>query len=431
MPLFRAARDVFLSPSNASIENPAVPLTSETLLEFLGPGRSAAGVRVSEEKSLGMTAVWQSVNLIAGGSAALPLHAYKEVGDSRIRVGPESQAAQLLDEPHPDMTPFEFWEIAYAHNLLWGNTYLKKVRNRLGQVKELWHIHPGRVRAGRASDGTKVYAVDGGQHVWTDEEMLHIPGLGYDGVTGCSPIRLAQQGIGLAMAAEEFGAKFFGSGSLMSGILQTEQRLTQEQANRLKQAWQAKVGGVGNAHEAVVLDGGTKFQQMSIPPGDAQFIESRQFQVTEVARMFGIPPHMLMQTEKSTSWGTGIEQQGIGFVQYTLRRWLTRFEQRVTKLLKPGSVYARYSVEGLLRGDSTAQAKFFRAMWEIGAYSTNDILALQERPPVEGGDVRYRPLNMGVLGQQDPAPAPAAPPANPDEDDDPAEADDQEADDAA
>jgi HK97 family phage portal protein len=233
----------------------------------------------------------------------------------------------------------------------------------------------------------------------------------------------------MALAAEEFGAKFFGSGSMMSGILQTENRLEQPQAERLKRAWQAKVGGIGNAHEAVVLDGGTKFQPMSIPPVDAQFIESRGFQVTEVARMFGIPPHMLMQTDKSTSWGTGIEQQGIGFVTYTMRNWLTRVEQRVTKLLQPGSVYAKYTVEGLLAGDSTAQAAWFTSMNGIGVLSVNEIRALKELPPVKGGNVRYRPLNMGVLGQEQPPPAPAPAPTDPPPHDPPSDDEEEQADD--
>jgi HK97 family phage portal protein len=420
--LFRAARATVQEFRN-NIENPAVPLTSTTLAEFIGPGKTSAGVAVNEQSSLTVMSVWRSVNLIAGTAAGLPLHPYKEEDDTRVRVGRESQAARLLDEPHPDMTPFEFWETAYVHNLLWGNTYLRKVKNRLGQVQELWPIHPGRVRAGRTSTGEKVYQLDGTDRAWTDEEILHIPGLGYDGVCGCSPIRLAREGLGLAKAAEEFGARFFASGSLMSGILQTEQRLDKPQADALKAQWKAKVSGLGNAHDVAVLDSGAKFQQMSIPPGDAQFIESRGFQVTEVARMFGIPPHMLMQTEKSTSWGTGIEQQGIGFVTYTLRPWLNRFEQRITKLLRPGSVYARYSVEGLLRGDSAAESAYMTAMWNIGALSTNDIRRLKEQTPVEGGDVRYRPLNMGVLGEADPAPAPA--PA-PDPGDDTATADEEE-----
>jgi HK97 family phage portal protein len=151
----------------------------------------------------------------------------------------------------------------------------------------------------------------------------------------------------------------------------------------------------------IVLDSGAKFHQLSIPPADAQFLESRRFQIAEIARMFGVPSHMLMDTERSTSWGTGIEQQSIGFVVYTLRPWLTRVEQRVSRLVRPHAAYARYAVEGLLRGDSAQRAAFYKAMWEIGVYNTNEIRALEERSPVDEGNTRYRPLNMGELGSTD------------------------------
>ncbi|AGL19507.1 phage portal protein [Actinoplanes sp. N902-109] len=403
MTLIRAAAEAFRDVRNTtSIENPAMPLTSAALVEWLGGPKVASGVRVTEENSLGMMAVWRAVNLIAGTSASLPLHAYRREDDVRVKLSDRSLSAQLLSDPHPDLTPFELWEIIYAHVLLWGNAYLRKLTDQNGRIRELWPIHPSRVRAGRESEtASKVYEIDGGQVEHTDATILHIPGFGYDGVCGVSPIRLAREGIGLAMAAERYGASLFGSGSLAAGILQTEQRLKPEQADALKSRWKAKASGLANAHDVVVLDNGAKFQQLSIPPEDAQFIESRTFQIDEVARMFGLPPHMLAQTEKSTSWGTGIEQQGIGFVIYTLRPWLTRMEQRVSRLLRPEAVYARYGVEGLLRGDTQQRAEFYRKLWEIGVLSTNDIRRLEDMAPVEGGDVRYRPLNMGLLGALD------------------------------
>lgn len=392
--------------ARAQLENPTYPLTSTTLLDMLSGPKGAAGMAVTEPGSLGMPAVWRAVNLIAGTAASLPLHAYRQTDDVRLPVG-GGQAAQLLSSPHPDLTPYELWEQVYVHLLLWGNAYLRILRNRHGQIRELWPLHPARVRAGRESEaGAKVYQIDGDTEMaWNDEHVLHIPGMGYDGVCGVSPIRLASQGIGLALAAEEYGARLFGSGSLAAGILQTEQRLSPEQADALKTRWKAKVGGLEKAHDVAVLDSGIKFQQLSIPPQDAQFIESRRFQITEIARLFGVPPHMLMDTDRSTSWGSGIEQQAIGFVVYTLRPWLTRVEQRVTRLLRPNAVYAKYVLEGLLRGDSTQRAAFYNQMWQIGALSTNDIRRLEDMPAVDGGDVRYRPLHMGVLGEGDPATA--------------------------
>lgn len=404
MPVFRAALDAFRSPRNATIESPAVPLTSATLLDWIGPGKSASGIAVTETSALGMSAVYQAVNLIAGTSASLPLHAYRATGDEvRERVPRTTQAAVLLANPHPDMTSYELWETVYAHLALWGNAYLRILRNQNGQIVELWPIHPSRVKAGRESEnGTKVYQVDGGEEAFTDQKILHIPGFGYDGVCGVSPIRFARENIGLALAAEKYGASLFGNGSLASGILQTEQRLKDGDADRLKKRWRDKATGLDNAHDVVVLDTGAKFQQLSIPPDDAQFIESRRFQITEVARMYGIPPHMLMETDRSTSWGTGIEQQNIGFVTYTLRRWLIRVEQRVTRLLATQGVFASYAVEGLLRGDSSERAQFYSQMFKLGVYSTNDIRRLENLAPVEGGDARYRELNLGELGVPDP-----------------------------
>jgi HK97 family phage portal protein len=371
-----------------------------------------AGVRVSETSSLGMPAVYRAVSLIAGTAASLPLHAYRSVDGTREQVTSGASAA-LLDSPHPDMTPFEMWETVYAHIALWGNAYLWIGRNQLGQIAELWPIHPSRVRVGRESEqGSKIYAIDGGEREHTDRTILHIPGFGYDGICGVSPVRMARQGIGMALAAEQYGAKLFGSGSLATGILQTEQRLTQEQADALHARWKAKHSGLEQAHETMILDSGAKFHQLTIPPEDAQFIESRRFQITEAGRMFGVPPFLMFETEKSTSWGTGLEQQAIGWVTYDLRRWLIRVEQRLSAMLTPQSVYARYSVEGLLRGDSAQRASFYTAMWNIGVYSTNDIRRYEDDPPVEGGDVRYRPLNMGELGTSDSTAAPEGEPAD-------------------
>lgn len=384
-----------------SLESTEVPLTSSTLLDFLGIEKSASGKRVNEVTALGMSAVWRAVSVTSNVPASLPFHAYREAGEARVRA--VGHGAQLLDDPHPDMTPFELWQTSYIHRRLWGNSYLRKLRNGFGQVAELWPVHPSRVKVGRTSEtGRKVYAIDGGKEVHTDESLLHVPGIGYDGICGVSPIRIARQSVGLALAAEEYGGKLFGSGSLATGILQTEQRLTEGQADALHARWKAKRSGLGSAHETIVLDSGAKFHQLTIPPEDAQFLESRRFQITEVCRWFGIPPFLMFETEKSTSWGTGLEQQALGWVIFDLRADLTAYEQRVSKmLLRPDAVYARYSLEGLLRGDSEARSAFYTSMWNLGALSTNEIRAYEELPPVEGGDTRYRPLNMGELGSFD------------------------------
>jgi len=390
------------SPLFASIESPQVSISSAEVGLLFGGETVSAGVQVTEERALGLPAVFRAVNVVAGTIASLPIHAFRDsTTGARTPVASSHPAAKLLATPHPDMTQFELWETVLTHMILWGNAYLWLRRDALGRVVELWPIHPSRMRAGRTSDLKKVYKLDGGDVELDDTRILHLPAFGYDGVCGVSPVRLAREGLGLAIAAEQYGAKLFGSGSLATGILQTDQRLTPDQADALQVRWRAKRSGLNSAHETIVLDAGAKWTQLSIPPGDAQFLESRSFQVSEIARMFGVPPHMLMDTEKVTSWGTGIEQQSIGFVVYTLRTWIIRIEQRLSRILSPQPVYAHITVEGLLRGDSAQRAAFYKQMFDMGAYNTDEIRALEEMGPVPGGDVRYRPLNMGVLGTTD------------------------------
>ncbi|WP_320784190.1 phage portal protein [Streptomyces sp. CRN 30] len=395
--------------SRRGLESPAQPLTSDALATFLGGAQSDAGVAVSETTALRASPVWRAVALIAGVSAALPLPVFLD--GTR-----EKQPSELLKKPHPDLTPVELWRFAYTYRVLWGNTYIQKVRNGAGQVKELWPVSADRVRVSRdrpseANPSGKLFdVVDdwGVHHVWTPKEMLHIPGLGYDGLTGCSPVRLAIQGIGLAQAAEKSAARLFGNGNMVGGVLQTEQRLDPDQAARLKERWKAKLAGVHNSHEIAVLDSGASYKPVAMPNNDAQFLESRMFQVTEIGRMFGVPPFLLMSTEKSTSWGTGLEQQAQGWVTFDLNpTWLTPTEQRITKELLPRDQYANYNMGGLLRGDSAARATYYRAMRDVGAYSADDVRALEELPPLpegKGGDVYLQPMYMAPLGSNPLAP---------------------------
>lgn len=401
-----------LFESRASVESPAVPLTASSLAELLGGGGPLeAGVTVTETGSLRMPAVWRAVSVVANVSAALPLHTYKVGTKDKVSV-------DLLENPHPELTRFELWRLVYVHRLLWGNAYLQKVTNGAGQVVQLWPIRPDRVQVDRerpeeTNPSGKVFWIqteNDGRVRRTPKEILHLPALGYDGITGCSPIRAAAEGIGLGIAAERSAAKLYGSGNMISGVLQTEQRLNPEQAAALKANWRAKMGGSQAAHDVAVLDSGASFQPVAMPYKDSQFLESRMFQVTEVSRMFGVPPFLLMATEKSTSWGTGLEQQAQGFVTWDLApTWLTPTEQRVTKELLPTTVYAKYQLGGLLRGDSSARATFYRAMRDSGAYSANDILALEDMPPITGpeGDMRLQPLYMAPLGYDPSVKAPA------------------------
>lgn len=400
---------LFDGRTERGLESPAQPLTSAALSEFLGgAGPSDAGVPVTETSALRTPAVWRAVNVIAGVSSALPMPTYK-VGTK------ERQTSDLLANPHPDLTPVELWRFAYTYRVLWGNGYIQKIRDGARQIRELWPISSNRVQVERErpSDenpsGKWFWVTDdwGAVHRRSPYDILHIPGLGYDGLTGCSPVRMASQGIGLAQAAEKSAARLFGSGNLVGGVLQTEQRLDEDQAGRLKARWKARMSGVHNSHEIAVLDSGASFKPVAMPNVDAQFLESREFENAEIARIFGVPLFLLMETSKSTSWGTGLEQQAQGWVTFDLNpTWLTPTEQRVTKELLPSSQYAKYQMGGLLRGDSQARATFYRAMRDVGAYSANDILDLEDKPPLVGpeGDLRLQPLYMAPLGSNPLAP---------------------------
>jgi HK97 family phage portal protein len=207
----------------------------------------------------------------------------------------------------------------------------------------------------------------------------------------------------MALGAERYAAKLFGSGNLMAGLLQTDAKLTQQQAEALQQRWAQRVGGLENAHKVPVLDSGAKFTSMTMPNDDAEMLASRDFQITELCRFFGVPPYLMFQTEKTTSWGSGLEQQARGFTQFDLHPiWLAPLEKRITKeLLEPGQI-ARYDMSQLMRGDSIARAEYYRVMWELGAFNANEIRGYEDLPPRDGGDRYQEPMaqitNTSPLG---------------------------------
>lgn len=386
----------------SSLDSPAVPLTSASLLDVLGGHQSDSGIAITERNALTMSAVWRCVSLVSGVCASLPMHTYKD--DSLEKLD-----SNLLKNPHPELTAYELWRTTYTHRCLWGNAYLQKIRDSVGRVKELWPVHPEKVQVGKASPfelnpSGKIFKVTddaGKQHTLTSRDIMHIPGLGYDGITGVSPVRMAAQSIGIALAAEKYGAKLFGSGNLLSGILQTEQRLQASDAQRLQNRWSQMVGGMDRAHGVAVLDSGAKFQSLTMPNDDAEMLSTRQFQVPEIGRFFGVPPFLLMDTVHSTSWGTGLEQQAQGWVTFDLHpTWLAPTEQRITKELIPNGTYAKYSVQGLLRGDSAARAAFYTSLWGMGVLSPDEIRELEDRPPIPGGKGKayYQPANFVPLG---------------------------------
>lgn len=384
-----------LRERRANLENPLVPLNSLSILGLFGGQPTDSGVPVTEYTAMNMSAVYRAVSLISGLAGSLPLNAIDNITKKPV-VG------TILDDPHPDMTPLEYWRLMAAHRCLWGNCFSQKVYKRGGKLDHLNPIQPDRVvvfpvKAIPQNPSGKIFKItqlDGTMTVLTPNEVMHIPGIGYNGIAGISPVRMAAQAIGMSQAAEATAARLFKSGNMLNGLLSTEAELDQSQAETLQARWAEKFAGIDGAHKIAVIDSGAKFQSLTMPADDAQLLESRDFQVTEAARFFGIPPYLMYQTDKTTSWGSGLEQQARGFNQFDLHpNWLAPAEQRITKELLPDGQTARYDIDRLLRGDSIARAEYYRVMFEMGVLNPNEIRDQEDLPPRDGGDTYMEPMS--------------------------------------
>lgn len=387
-----------------SLNNPNVPLTSTALADWLNAGsRSSAGVAVSENRVLGLTAWYRGLAVLSGSIASLPLKVYRN--GTRERVTQRT----VLDAPNPSMTPFEWWQTMVALSVSWGTGYAWKVRNGADVVQELWPVHPSAVtvekvkRTDANPEGLRFHVRDGATHVEaTAWDLLRLPYLALDGRQGVRPLQIARESLGVAIAAENTSAGFYGNGTAVSGVVTVEGKLDKDRADDLKRQWNQRFAGPSNAGQVAVLDGGAQFKPLTITPADAQLLESRKFGVTEIGRLLGLPPHLLGDVEKSTSWGTGIEQQMRHFVQFTLAPWLALFEQRVTREVLPGgwksgSWYAEWTLEGLLRGDSKSRADFYMRMVQLAAMTPNEVRVRENLEPADGLDRYLIPSNMAFF----------------------------------
>lgn len=398
-----------LASLRSSFESPTRPLTDASLLDVFGGSPTAAGTNVNEDNALNIITVLRGVSLIAGVVAGMPLHVFDRETSKR------KPTPDVLTFKHYPVTPFEHWETSIAHRILWGKAVAWKQRNRAGRIVGLQALHPSRVKVEvlTGEDAALVakpyvlrFTLDGKQHL-TSREILHIPGLSIDGITGVSPIQCVREGLGIAKAADLAAGTIFGNGMMLGGVLETDLELQPEHADALKRRWQRQHSGFQNAGDIAVLDRGAKFHQLAMQPADAQFLETRKFQVTEIARWLGLPGWLLNDQEKSTSWGTGMEQQFLAWVKVGLKADLQRIEQRVTKeLLNPDTEYAEFSLEGFLRGDSKARSAFYNAGITGGWMVPNEVRKLENLQPVPWGDEPYRPFNQsaGAQAEDDKAP---------------------------
>lgn len=402
-----------LGGERRSVENPLLPLTSAALVSVLGGSTTHSGISVTQSNApTKYIALYRAITLIAGAIAGLPLEAH--------RVGPQRKPFRslLLEKPHPELTRMEVWEWLFCSLLSAGHAFALKGYDANDRVALLDPIAPARVKITRVPRSERnpwgrqfdIRRDNGEIAHFTRKDVLHIPG-----PMGLSPIGVAAQSIGSAIAAEEYTGRLWASGSLMSGVLQTDQRLGEDAAKNLKARWQEKIAGIAHAHEVAVLDSGAKYQPISISPADAQLIESKKFGVLEIARLYGIPPHLLAEVEKSTSWGTGIEQQAIGFVVFTLRMWLTRFEQRISDECLPRGVEAHFHTDPLTAGDAKTRAEANQINVQGGVKSFNEARKDEGLPPREGGDRFMVPLNMSLLEEDGTPPVLALPEPEEDE----------------
>ncbi len=363
-------------------------------------GISSSGRRVNEKTAMQMTAVYSCVRILSETLASLPLHVYEVSEGRRVKAINHPLYRLLHDEPNMEMTSFIFRETMMTHLLLWGNAYAQIVRNGRGEVLGLYPLMPDRVSVDRDGAGRIFYEYkmdDGGQCVrLSGLDVLHIPGLGFDGLVGYSPIGMAKNAIGMAIATEEYGARFFSNGATPSGIL--EHPGTVKNPEVMRESWSRGFSG-NNAHKVAILEEGMKYTPISVPPNEAQFLETRKFQINEIARIFRVPPHMVGDLEKSSF--SNIEQQSLEFVKYTLDPWVTRWEQAMVRRLftdKEKTVFdVKFNVDGLLRGDYQSRMNGYAIGRQNGWMSANDIRALENLDlidPTDGGDLYLINGNM-------------------------------------
>ena len=371
-------------------------------------GGSTAGKYVNEQSAMRMTAVYACVRILAESIAALPIHLYQQESDNRKVKATDHPLYQILhDEPNPEMTSFNFRETLMSHLLLFGNAYCQIIRNGKREITALYPLMPDRMTVDRDAKGNLYYeyttsqddakTMRGNTVKLKPEDILHIPGLGFDGLVGYSPIAMAKNAVGLAIATEEYGAKFFANGASPGGVLEHPGVL--KDPERVRESWNAAFGGSSNANRTAVLEEGMKFTPISIAPDEAQFLETRKFQVEEIARIFRVPPHMIGDLDRSTF--SNIEQQSMEFVKYTLAPWIARWEQAIYRRLltedEKKSYFVKFNVDGLLRGDYESRMNGYATARQNGWMSANDIRELENMdliPADQGGDLYLVNGNM-------------------------------------
>ena len=400
---FRGRRQVPVPEKRSSSFWGGIPLAGWRSGGGVGVDTSS-GVAVTPFTALSYNAVWGAVRVIAESVAALPLITYERTATGKKRAVDFPLYSLLHDLPNPELTAFEFWEATVAHMLTWGNSFAYIHWDGSGYPVALWPMRPDHVTLGRNDRYERYYTWHSdrfGPVMLMDYQVMHLRGLSPNGYVGYSPIRLFRESIGLGLSAEQYGASFFGNGAWPGGVLEHPNLLDDEAEKRLRKSWESMHRGLDNAHRVAILEEGMAYKQIGLPPEDAQFLQTRKFQVGEIARIYRVPPHMLADLENATF--SNIEHQAIQFVMHTLRPWLVRIEMGIGRDLMLPADRARYEaeflVDSLLRGDTESRYRAYNMGRQGGWLSANDIRVKENMDRVENGDVLLVPLNMVPLSE--------------------------------
>ena len=398
-----------LQPEKRSLED--IP----ELKGWLFGATTAAGVDVTPESALNLLAVYACIRVLAEAVAQLPLIVYRRLdGGGKERATDHPLYPILHDLPNREMTSFTFRETLVGHQCGWGNAYAEIEWSGAGEVIGLWPLRPDAMKVTRDAAGLVYeYGTGADKRVLPGWRVLHVPGLGFDGRVGYTPIEIAREAIGIGLAAQEFEARFFQNDARPGIVLEHPGHLGDEAYEHLKNSWTDEHGGVMNASRPGILEEGMKIHEVGLPAKDVEFLSTRKFQKQEIASLYRVPPHMIADLERATF--SNIEQQSLEFVVFTLTPWLTRWEQAITwKLIPPGQrseYFAEFLVDGLLRGDMASRYTAYATGRQNGWLSANDIRERENMNPVEGGDVYLIPMNMIEAGQPQGLPQPGAPPS--------------------
>lgn len=372
-----------------------------------------SGFTINEHSSLANSPVWACVTAIADPVATVPILTYRRRPDGGKERAFDHPLYDILhDQPNRLQTAFTFKRVLMTHALLWGNGYAQIMPGPRGAVDQLLPLHPDGVRTEMRRDGTLLYHVrqrDGTEQPLLEDQVFHVPGLTLDGLNGLSLMTYARESIGLALSTQTYSAKFFGQGARPSGFLKVKGKLTEDAKKRLAAQIMAVHGGVANMHKIAVLEEDSSWESTGLTNEDAQLLGLIEWNVADLARWFRVPLHMIGETSKVTSWGTGIEQLSIGFVVYSLLPWLENWQQTIRKdlIVAKQAYFAEFLVDALLRGDIKTRYEAYQIGRLNGWLSPNDIRGMENMNPIPNGDGYLQPLNYVPLGTQ---PAPALPP---------------------